>query len=78
MLPFTQRQDIANDQMIAMDLRSRVIDTINFAKKLQRGQAVANSDSLLDDYIHALDNTLADVIAPFERMLDEAEVSHDG
>ena len=56
MLPFTQRQDIANAQMIAMDLRSRVIDTINFAKKLQRGQAVANSDSLLDDYIHALDN----------------------
>ena len=43
--------DVANDQMLVMELRSKIHDAILYAHKLQNSQAIANSDSLLDDYI---------------------------
>lgn len=69
--------DVANDQMLVMELRSKIHDAILYAHKLQNSQAIANSDSLLDDYIQKLDDTIADVIHPFERMLDAAESLND-
>ena len=65
--------DIANDQMLVMELRSKIHDAIVYAHKLQTAEAIANSNSLLDDYIQKLDDTIANVLHPFERMLDEAE-----
>jgi hypothetical protein len=73
MIQYTDIQDISNDQMLVMELRTKMHDAINHARKLQSVQAIANGESLLDDYIQSLDDTITNVLQPFERLLDEAE-----
>mgnify|MGYP001403581913 CR=1 FL=1 len=73
MIQYNDPQDISNDQMLVMELRSKMHDAINHARKLQSVEAIANGESLLDDYIQSLDDTITNILHPFERLLDEAE-----
>jgi hypothetical protein len=84
MLRCTDPQDIANDQYILMELRSKVHSAICVAQKFQKDEALANDDmetmsgnSVLETYIDMLDDILHDLISPSERQLSNAEANAD-
>ena len=70
-------QDAQNDMNIILELRAKVGDAIHHAQKLQSAGAMAYNDTLLVDVIDKLDDILADVIQPVEKLVEEGLNHHD-
>ena len=70
--------DIENDAMLYMTIRSDVISLVHKLQDFQKREAFAvPQDDTLSDLIEAMDDILADVCGPKDKQIVKARQYHD-